>query len=109
MYSGQDTTNTMAADEESQKATARSWIRQDTSQYSKNGNGTTGVGDLWIKLMTSARWYPKDMPDEEKRLILKLDLSILVFGCLSFFTKYLDQQSITNAYVRYVSTLFRPS
>ncbi|KAI4860501.1 putative pantothenate transporter [Hypoxylon rubiginosum] len=89
----------MAADEESQKATARSWIRQDTSQYSKNGNGTTGVGDLWIKLMTSARWYPKDMPDEEKRLILKLDLSILVFGCLSFFTKYLDQQSITNAYV----------
>ncbi|KAI1100065.1 MFS general substrate transporter [Jackrogersella minutella] len=49
--------------------------------------------------MTSIGWYPKDMPIEEKRLILKLDLSILVFGCLSFFTKYLDQQSITNAYV----------
>lgn len=42
------------------------------------------------------------MPGEEKWLILKLDLSILIFGCLSFFTKYLDQQSITNAYVRYV-------
>ncbi|EOD48451.1 putative major facilitator superfamily transporter protein [Neofusicoccum parvum UCRNP2] len=39
------------------------------------------------------------MPSLEKKLILKLDLMILIFGCLSFFTKYLDQQSITNAYV----------
>ncbi|KAI1848633.1 hypothetical protein JX266_005492 [Neoarthrinium moseri] len=30
---------------------------------------------------------------------MKLDLSILVFGCFSFFTKYLDQKSITSAYV----------
>lgn len=50
--------------------------------------------------MTKVGWYPKSMSGEEKRLILKLDLSILIFGCLSFFTKYLDQQSITNAYVR---------
>ena len=50
--------------------------------------------------MTFLHWYPKDMPFEEKSLTLKLDLSILIFGCLSFFTKYLDQQSITNAYVR---------
>lgn len=50
--------------------------------------------------MTFLRWYPKDMPFEEKSLTLNLDLSILIFGCLSFFTKYLDQQSITNAYVR---------
>lgn len=92
----------MAVDEESQKVTARSSVKQDTSQHGKYSDGTAGVGSLWIRLMTSARWYPKDMPDEEKRLILKLDLSILVFGCMSFFTKYLDQQSITNAYVRYV-------
>ncbi|KAI8315265.1 putative transporter SEO1 [Colletotrichum sp. SAR11_59] len=39
------------------------------------------------------------MPSDEKLVVLKLDLSILVFGCLSFFTKYLDQQSLTNAYV----------
>ena len=56
--------------------------------------------DLWIRFMTFLRWYPKDMPHAEKSLTLKLDLSILIFGCLSFFTKYLDQQSITNAYVR---------
>ena len=56
--------------------------------------------NLWIRLMTFVRWYPSEMPSSEKLLVLKLDLSILIFGCLSFFTKYLDQQSITNAYVR---------
>ena len=58
--------------------------------------------NAWIRFMTRLGWYPTNMPSKEKNLILKLDLSILIFGCLSFFTKYLDQQSITNAYVRYV-------
>lgn len=62
--------------------------------------GPSKPTELWIRFMTWIRWYPKDMPHEEKSLTLKLDLSILIFGCLSFFTKYLDQQSITNAYVR---------
>lgn len=57
--------------------------------------------NVWIRFMTKLGWYPNAMPSKEKNLILKLDLSILIFGCLSFFTKYLDQQSITNAYVRY--------
>ncbi|TIA36379.1 putative allantoate permease, partial [Aureobasidium pullulans] len=54
---------------------------------------------VWIRFLTFLHWYPKDMPSEEKKLILRLDLSILIFGCLSFFTKYLDQASLTNAYV----------
>lgn len=60
------------------------------------------TGRTWIRFMTYLRWYQPDQDEDEKRLILKLDLSILIFGCLSFFTKYLDQQSITNAYVRCV-------
>lgn len=56
----------------------------------------------WIRLLTFLQWYPKGMSNAEKKLVLKLDLSILTFGCLSFFTKYLDQQAITNAYVSYV-------
>ncbi|KKY35124.1 putative pantothenate transporter [Diaporthe ampelina] len=32
-------------------------------------------------------------------LLLKLDISILVFACLCFFVKYLDQTNISNAYV----------
>ncbi|KAM0425817.1 hypothetical protein ACHAPT_009068 [Fusarium lateritium] len=53
----------------------------------------------WIRLMTFVGWYSHEMPSSEKLVVLKLDLSILVFGCLSFFTKYLDQQSLTNAFV----------
>ncbi|KAF4466325.1 pantothenate transporter [Fusarium albosuccineum] len=58
-----------------------------------------GRENYWIRLMTFVGWYPSDLPSAEKKLVLKLDLSILIFGCLSFFTKYLDQQSLTNAYV----------
>lgn len=57
---------------------------------------------VWLCFLTKVGWYSNDMPHAEKRLVLKLDLIILVFGCLSFFTKYLDQQAITNAYVSYV-------
>ncbi|KAF4870216.1 putative transporter SEO1 [Colletotrichum siamense] len=53
----------------------------------------------WIRLMTALRWYSRDTPSEEKNLVLRLDLLILIFGCLCFFTKYLDQSSLTNAYV----------
>ncbi|KAF3800343.1 putative transporter SEO1 [Colletotrichum gloeosporioides] len=53
----------------------------------------------WIRLMTALRWYSRDTPSEEKHLVLRLDLLILIFGCLCFFTKYLDQSSLTNAYV----------
>lgn len=43
--------------------------------------------NLWIRIMSLIGWYPSDMPSEEKLVVLKLDLSILIFGCLSFFTK----------------------
>ncbi|KAL4811330.1 major facilitator superfamily domain-containing protein [Aspergillus unguis] len=35
----------------------------------------------------------------ERRLLLKLDISILSIGCLGFFMKYLDQGNLSNAYV----------
>ncbi|KAI0879834.1 putative pantothenate transporter [Annulohypoxylon maeteangense] len=89
----------MVADKDDQKTTTQSSIRGDIRQHENDHDGTSGIGRAWIRFMTSVGWYPADMPSEEKRLILKLDLSILIFGCLSFFTKYLDQQSITNAYV----------
>lgn len=36
---------------------------------------------------------------EERKLLRKLDWSILTIGCLGFFMKYLDQGNLTNAYV----------
>lgn len=35
----------------------------------------------------------------ERRLLRKLDLSILGVGCVGFFLKYLDQGNLANAYV----------
>ncbi|KAK1716069.1 major facilitator superfamily transporter [Colletotrichum acutatum] len=44
-------------------------------------------------------WYPSHYPAEERKLLRKLDLAILVFGSLSFFCRFLGQQNVTNAYV----------
>ena len=55
--------------------------------------------NAWIRLLTKLRWYSVETPSFEKKLVLKLDLLILIFGCLSFFVKYLNQAPITNAYV----------
>ncbi|KAJ5788320.1 hypothetical protein N7457_003310 [Penicillium paradoxum] len=44
-------------------------------------------------------WYPSSYPSEERKLLFKLDLSILIFACLCYFVKYLDQTNISNAYV----------
>ncbi len=55
--------------------------------------------NAWIRFLTKIKWYSSDTPSFEKKLVLKLDLMILVFGCLSFFNKYLNQAAITNAYV----------
>ncbi|CAG9982734.1 unnamed protein product [Clonostachys byssicola] len=45
------------------------------------------------------KWYPKGMPLEERRLVQKIDLLVLVYACLAFFTKYLDVSALNNAYV----------
>lgn len=36
---------------------------------------------------------------EERKLLRKLDWSILTIGCVGFFLKYLDQGNLANAYV----------
>lgn len=64
-----------------------------------HGQPSNQDDNAWIRFMTWVRWYPADMPSREKSLVLKLDLMILIYGCLCFFTKYLSQASLTNAYV----------
>jgi len=44
-------------------------------------------------------WYPSNYSKEERKVLFKLDLCLLIYGCLSFFAKFLDQSNITNAYV----------
>jgi MFS transporter, ACS family, pantothenate transporter len=47
-------------------------------------------------------WYPKGTSSSEKKLLHKIDFFILTYGCLAYFTKWLDQSNLSNAYVRCV-------
>lgn len=44
-------------------------------------------------------WFPKGTPSSEKKLLCKIDFFILTYGCLAYFTKWLDQANLSNAYV----------
>ncbi|KAH8903564.1 MFS general substrate transporter [Coniochaeta sp. PMI_546] len=44
-------------------------------------------------------WDSLDKSKQERRFLLKLDLTLLTFGCLGFFTKFLNQTNMTNAFV----------
>ncbi|KAI0707068.1 MFS general substrate transporter [Earliella scabrosa] len=48
---------------------------------------------------TSYIWDTWDKPADERRFLFKLDACLLTYAALSYFSKYLDQQNITNAYV----------
>lgn len=45
--------------------------------------------------LSSWKWYAEGTPKEEKELLRKLDCMILVFGCLTFFTKVI-KRNISN-------------
>ncbi|KAI9731234.1 MAG: hypothetical protein M1834_005427 [Cirrosporium novae-zelandiae] len=44
-------------------------------------------------------WYPEGTTKKEKKLLFKIDFFILTYGCLAYFTKWLDQANLSNAYV----------
>ncbi|KAJ5894572.1 MFS general substrate transporter [Penicillium taxi] len=50
----------------------------------------------WLRVFA---WYPSSYSKKERRLLIKLDLFVLLYCCMNFFTKYLDQTNVTNAYV----------
>lgn len=43
-------------------------------------------------------WYPAKMPRREKLFLFKLDFIILLYICVSYFTKSLDQANLQKAY-----------
>lgn len=44
-------------------------------------------------------WHPKGISSSEKKLLFKIDLFILTYGCCAYFAKWLDQANLSNAYV----------
>ncbi|KAJ6012078.1 hypothetical protein N7499_012951 [Penicillium canescens] len=45
------------------------------------------------------QWFTDQDTKEERKLILKLDLLIVPYAFLAYWTKYIDQANINNAYV----------
>ncbi|ODV85804.1 hypothetical protein CANARDRAFT_27894 [[Candida] arabinofermentans NRRL YB-2248] len=43
--------------------------------------------------------YPSNYSAVERKFLLKVDFSVFFFLCASFYTKYLDNSNISNAYV----------
>ncbi|GAA6028337.1 hypothetical protein JCM8097_006983 [Rhodosporidiobolus ruineniae] len=61
------------------------------AQYRKADKTTSFAGRFYDAL---------DIEDpEERRVVYKLDATVLLFGCLGYFIKYLDQANINSAYV----------
>lgn len=44
------------------------------------------------------QWFSDDDTKEERRLILKLDLLIVPYAFLAYWTKYIDQANISMLY-----------
>lgn len=51
---------------------------------------------FFIRIGDAVHWYPKGITTEEKILIFKIDLLVLVYACLAFFTKYLDISALSK-------------
>ncbi|ODV83388.1 hypothetical protein CANARDRAFT_214502 [[Candida] arabinofermentans NRRL YB-2248] len=52
----------------------------------------------FINRFKSGLWDCLDYPPEQRRVILKIDFLIVVWGALSSFIKYLDKSNLGNAY-----------
>lgn len=56
------------------------------------------------RALRSYIWDTWDKPPEERKFLGKLDACLLTYAALSYFSKYLDQQNVTNAYVSGMKT-----
>lgn len=53
----------------------------------------------WNQLKNLWNWYPSYYSKYERTFLLKVDLTVLLFVTLSYYTKYLDSANVANAYV----------
>lgn len=81
---------TEAPDEKQAPEAVLADARSDTSRSS---DGAPRRRQKWYQ------WFSPDDTAEERRLITKLDLLIVVFAFLAYWTKVLDASAVTAAYV----------
>lgn len=68
-------------------------VRSETSRSSAETPSEPYRRQKWHQ------WFSPDDTPEERRLITKLDLLIIVFAFLAYWTKVLDASAVTAAYV----------
>ncbi|KAK6200103.1 major facilitator superfamily domain-containing protein [Scheffersomyces amazonensis] len=69
------------------------WKFFDEFEYRITSDQTTKK-DWW-----RFRWFDNTMTPEEKKLLIKLDLTVGVYAILGYWVKYLDSANLNNAYV----------
>ncbi|KAL4249324.1 MFS transporter superfamily protein [Abortiporus biennis] len=75
------------------------------SHISPNTSNSAAMGKADTRRpLRSYIWDTWDKPPEERKFLAKLDACLLTYAALSYFSKYLDQQNVTNAYVSGMKT-----
>ncbi|THV04492.1 MFS general substrate transporter [Dendrothele bispora CBS 962.96] len=67
----------------------------DSTSQKATPSVTAGVKSDWRSVI----WDTLNKPPEERRFLFKLDTALLTFATLGYFTKYLGQANINNAFV----------
>lgn len=73
------------------------------SQRSREKAGLISRIHCALRTVQRYVWDDPDKPKEEKWFLFKLDVFLLTAACLGYFSKNLDQQNVSNAYVSGVS------
>ncbi|OBT61876.1 hypothetical protein VE03_08756 [Pseudogymnoascus sp. 23342-1-I1] len=68
-------------------------------EFSVIDRGIPPKRSIWKAWMYMFDWYPSHYSVEERKLLRKLDYTLMPFCCLMFFIKWLDQSNLNNAYV----------
>ncbi|KZV73276.1 MFS general substrate transporter [Peniophora sp. CONT] len=67
----------------------------DTNAYAPSSSSIASKPHSWKNYV----WDTWNKPAEERRFLTRLDACLITYAALSYFSKYLDQQNVTNAYV----------
>jgi MFS family permease len=62
-------------------------------------DSSPSINRNWATKTSFWHWFHPDDGPAERRLVAKLDLSILAFACMGFWALYIDRSVYTNAYV----------
>ncbi|KAK6460665.1 major facilitator superfamily domain-containing protein [Scheffersomyces coipomensis] len=97
-FDGKGDTNKVVIKEYRDEANRPWWKFFDEFEYrltSEQQNKEHFQKEDWWRF----RWFNKSLTPEERKLLIKLDLTVGVYALLGYWVKYLDSANLNNAYV----------